>query len=373
MLEYVISQWKQKKGTICLIVLGFFIGNLVLSFGTSISVENIKQSYDRTSGNPEKQLELEITASKQDCGEEARTVCENLSKYGEIQILSFEKIPIGNGSKQYQAVPVCFNSEESWHIPIMEGRYFWAEENWDEKEQIIVGKTIAESNNFKVGDSIMLQGKKFEIIGICGRENRSTQWDEIVYFPWRDFCESYQSFFHTNWISLILKSGKETLIENFSEEETKASELGMELTYTYMNEVESDSTNNSILITIVASVLVFTIAMINISNLMIYWTLERRKDLAILKAMGADNQYLIKGLLVEILVMTILSAIGAILLQKVITFGYGDILRKNEIYATVTYINFVIGFLVTVICGGLAVIIPARQVMCIQPSESIKE
>jgi len=126
MLEYVISQWKQKKGTIILIMLGFFIGNVVLSFGTSISVENIKQSYDRTSGNPEKQLELEITALKQDCGEEVRVICENLSKYGEIQILSFGKIQIANGKQQYQVVPVCFNMEESWHIPITDGRYFFS-------------------------------------------------------------------------------------------------------------------------------------------------------------------------------------------------------------------------------------------------------
>jgi len=117
-----------------------------------------------------------------------------------------------------------------------------------------------------------------------------------------------------------LKSGKETFIENFSKEEAKASDLGMELTYTYMNEVESASTNNSILITIIASVLVFAIAIINISNLMIYWTLERRKDLSILKAIGADNYYLTKCLLIEIFVMTMLSAIAAILLQKVIAF-----------------------------------------------------
>lgn len=373
MLEYVISQWKQKKGTICLIVFGFFIGNLVLSFGTSISVENIKQSYDRTSGNPEKQLELEITMSNQECVEDVRTVCESLAKYGEIQILSFGNIQIGNSNQEYQVVPVCFHSEEDWHIPITDGRYFLSEENWDETYQIIIGKTIAKLNNLELGDYIRLQGKDYEIVGICGRENRSTQWDDIVYLPWNDFCVSYSSFFDTNWVSAILKSGRETFLEHFSEEETNASELGMELTYTYMSEVESDSTNNSIWITVIASVLVFAIAIINISNLMIYWTLERRKDLAILKAMGADNFYLTKCLLAEIFVMTILSAIGAILMQKVIAFCCGDLLVQNDIYATVTYINFIIGFLVTVICGGLAVIIPAKQVMRIQPSESIKE
>lgn len=373
MLEYVIGQWKQKKSTIFLIILGFLIGNLVLSFGTSISVENIKQSYDRTSGNPEKQLEIEITTSKQDCVEDIITVCENLSKYGEIQILSFGKISIGNGSQQYQVVPVCFNKKESWHIPIMDGRYFKVEENLDNNGQIIIGKNISKSNSFKVGDSITLKGKTFEIIGICGRENRPTQWDDIIYFPWMDFCESYQSLFDTNWISIILKSGRENFIRNFAEEEAKASKEGMELFYTYMSEEERTSTNNSILITIIASVLVFAIAIINISNLMIYWMIERRKDLAILKAMGADNQYLTKCLLVEILVMTSLSALGAILLQKIIVFCFGNILVQNEIYATVTYTNYVIGFVVTVVCGVLATIIPARQVMRIQPSESIKE
>ena len=44
MLLYVIKQWKEKKITVMLLILGFLVGNLVLSVGTSVAVENVKRS-----------------------------------------------------------------------------------------------------------------------------------------------------------------------------------------------------------------------------------------------------------------------------------------------------------------------------------------
>ena len=50
MLLYVIKQWKEKKITVMLLILGFLVGNLVLSVGTSVAVENVKMLEDQTSG-----------------------------------------------------------------------------------------------------------------------------------------------------------------------------------------------------------------------------------------------------------------------------------------------------------------------------------
>ncbi len=65
MKEYIINQWKNKKITVFLIMLVFFVGNLVLSVGISMSVEAIKQAYDKNSGVPKKQLEIRTTCLRE--------------------------------------------------------------------------------------------------------------------------------------------------------------------------------------------------------------------------------------------------------------------------------------------------------------------
>ncbi len=42
---------ERKKITVMLLILGFLVGNLVLSVGTSVAVENVKMLEDQTSGN----------------------------------------------------------------------------------------------------------------------------------------------------------------------------------------------------------------------------------------------------------------------------------------------------------------------------------
>lgn len=373
MIEYIINQWRNKKSTIFLIMLGFFIGNLVLSLGISMSVENIKQTYDKNSGVPEKQLELTTSCIERRNIEGTIKFYKDISKYGEVQILSLEKIILDKYNKEYQVIPVCFQKNEGWHIPIIKGRYFKTEEIWDSEKQIIIGKEIAKENKIKLGDTLWVNGQSYIVIGISGRENRTTQWDNVVYVSWNDFLESNRTYIDTNTLFSVLKSGKDAFIENFSKEEAKAFKLGMELTYTYMEEVGEDSVRNSILITCIATILVFAVAIINITNLMIYWMLERQKDLAVLKALGANNRYLTRCLILEVFVMTAISAFLAVFLQVLVEGLFGDILAQNGIYATVTLANFIFAFMVTCVCGLLSAIMPARQVMKVQPADSIKE
>ena len=125
-------------------MIGFFVGNLVLSIGTSISVETIKQSYDSTSGNAQKQLEIDLHGieGKEMEPDMVAEICKKLAGYGEIQLVSIETANTNYGDR-YQVVPVKFYKAEDWHVPILEGKYFSVEQISDMEKQVIVGKEIA--------------------------------------------------------------------------------------------------------------------------------------------------------------------------------------------------------------------------------------
>ena len=102
MLLYVIKQWKEKKITVMLLILGFLVGNLVLSVGTSVAVENVKMLEDQTSGNPDQQLEISVNQEEGAAlkKEDWLAYCDKLTEYGAV-VVSGASIYIGKRTDLY--------------------------------------------------------------------------------------------------------------------------------------------------------------------------------------------------------------------------------------------------------------------------------
>ena len=165
------------------------------------------------------------------------------------------------------------------------------------------------------------------------------------------------------------------MIANYKEDKKIANELGLKYSYQDLAKTQDgvEENTNSITITIISSVLVFVVVIINITNLMIYWVLDRQKDLAVFKALGASNQYLTKCVVVEVAVMTIIGFVIALAIQFLFDLLFNPIFYAWGIYMDVTAANVIICLMVTMGCGILSSIAPSRIVMRIQPAESIKE
>lgn len=68
-------------------IIGFVIGNLVLSCGTSISVETVSRQRDITTGNPFIQTKVELESGDKNMkSDHVVSFCESLSKYGELYV-----------------------------------------------------------------------------------------------------------------------------------------------------------------------------------------------------------------------------------------------------------------------------------------------
>lgn len=58
--------------------------------------------------------------------------------YGELQVLSADKVRVDALNKKYTLYPVLFSKDEDWHIPIIEGRYFEIEDRDDGRSIILL-------------------------------------------------------------------------------------------------------------------------------------------------------------------------------------------------------------------------------------------
>ena len=374
MLEYIKKQWISKIRTLVFIIVGFMVGNFVLSCGISISVETITRQRDMTAGDPYGQALIFLEPNSKASPKEIGSFCEGLNEYGEIQITNADSVKVNKLQKEYPLYPILISQPEDWHIPICEGRYF-EPNDMDNNKQIILGREIAQKLNVHEYDKITLDGAKYQILGICGRKNRKTCWDDLVCISWGLFIQRYPSMLCKNSVSLHLKSGKDKMIANYKEDKKIANELGLKYSYQDLAKTQDgvEENTNSITITIISSVLVFVVVIINITNLMIYWVLDRQKDLAVFKALGASNQYLTKCVVVEVAVMTIIGFVIALAIQFLFDLLFHPIFYAWGIYMDVTAANVIICLMVTMGCGILSSIAPSRIVMRIQPAESIKE
>lgn len=371
MFKYIFMQWKNKKVILCLIIIGFFIGSLFLSIGTSLVLENYNYIMDQNSGDYSQQLELELTIKDNLNIEKVKKNFIELGKYGEIQILSSEGVEINN--KNYQIVPTIIKKQEQgvWHIPLIKGSYLDGNSG-----KVILGKDVSEDLKLGDKDNIEIGKKKYFVQGICGRKNRETIWDNVIYMDFEDYLLMNQQMFYNsskiNKYIAVLKNGKEEFVKEFKKLEKKLKEDKIEIIYEEMEKsVDNSSLNNSIIIVLVASLLVFFIAVINIINLMFYWMIERKKEIGIMKAIGATNPFVIKWLIIEMCLLSVLGALLALISQFVINYVFSSLLSKNSLYLNLSFVNLFIAITISGLCGVISALLIIKKSVMFNPVETI--
>ncbi len=372
MVKYIINQWKSKRVTVALIITGFLVASIVLSFGISICRHNFEYAYQQFSGDPQKQMEITIQ-SKENAGISIHLL-EQIKSFGELQLLNCGNVLLDDYKVEYQIVPIWFEKSIAWHVPILNGRYFEEKELEPTKKEIVIGREIAKQHNVSTGDTLKINMQDFVVIGICGLNERETQWDSVIYVTVPDFTiNNIDYILSIENLFAVIKSGKQEFLDSSEEIMQVAEKYNNTIRFQgFEEEIDYGIIRNSIVITVLSSGIIFIIAMVNITNLMIYWIMERRKEFGIIKAIGGTNRYIVKCIIFEIVIMTIISAFLAIILQSCFSWLFEDILVSNGIYVKVTYVNYLISIIVAMLCGIVAAIIPAKRAITVQPSEILK-
>lgn len=365
MTKYILAQWRKHLLLFAIVVFCFTISGLVLAIGIGITVENSRLASDSTSGDLDDQTCLDFRSDDQSYM--SMTLLKPLARFGEVQVLNQPSIDI-NGVK-VSPVPVFYEKEEDWHIPLIKGTYIDGYDN-----SVIIGKLLAEKLNLTEGSVIDVQGQALSVKGIVGRINRTTQWDDTIYMWFDTYNDLFGPFSLAVSDSLpcLIKSGKQELTEQLDLISEEFEEKGFRLYYEpHQPSIRYTSVSNSVYMTLIGFVLVTLIILLNIVNIIYYWFLERRKDLALLKSLGADNKFLFKWLVIE---MVTVVSIGE-LLANVIYLSVWYICGKKlpgDINVAVSPLHFLIALLTSYVTGLFVAWILNRRSIFADPVVTLK-
>ena len=348
MFDYIFAQWKKKKYILIILIICYTLSGLLLAIGIGISKENYNLVKDSTSGNTDDQLIIYMREKGGNI-ESTKQFINNFGEYGEVQILNLPMLQLTEDEKVFP-VAVCYKKTEGWHIPLIDGIYLDSD-----KWGIVVGKESAKKASLKVGDSIFIKGLEFKVNGISGRKNRSTQWDETLYLKYETYIEIAGSIdgSRRGMVTLLLKSGKEDFLKDFFKIEDELERIGIRIYYQKVNNVGFSSVTNSVIMTVAGFSVLSLIILLNTINIMYYWFLERKGDIAVIKSMGANDYYLFKWLVIEMMMIIALSEFLANVIFSVIYFichlgllGNVDMALSFFHIMVSVIVVFVLGFIV---------------------------
>jgi len=234
----------------------------------------------------------------------------------------------------------------------------------------------------RAGDSILLQGEKFEVVGILKKQG-SFIFDNIVYMNEKPHQELFDYGDTVDIIGVQVKD--ESLMEKTKEEiekvlrKTRKVKVGEE-DFEVSTPEASLATVNSVLggvqafIVLVASLSIL-IGAIGIINTMTTSVMERRKEIGIMKSIGATNGQIFTQFLIE---SGLLGAVGGIIGAITGTLaGVAGTVALNdfigaELQPEINISLILLAILGSFTIGAIAGIVPALSAAKENPVEALR-
>lgn len=234
--------------------------------------------------------------------------------------------------------------------------------------EVILGKTAAESLDKKVGDTINLFGEDFTITGIF--ETGNIMYDGGA-FTSLDILQD-----------LTNSPGEVSIIYVQANDNTNLTELSQTIKDYYPNELTAtsasaltDRINEGLSIidsaTWAISLLAIFIGGVGVINTMIMSVYERTREIGVLKAVGWRSRRILGMIMGESIVLTLIAAVVGTVLG-ILAAVAGLSLLGGEISPAYSLDVFVRGFLVAILVGVLGGIYPAYRASRLPPTEALR-
>jgi putative ABC transport system permease protein len=234
--------------------------------------------------------------------------------------------------------------------------------------EVIIGKTAAQSLNKTVGDSINLYGKNFKITGIF--ETGNFIQDAGIFMPLKTLQNLTSN---TNKVSNIYVK-----VDNNAD----VTQVSKSIADAYPNELSTTTAAdqakriNQALGTIdtaswAISLLAIFIGGVGVINTMIMSVFERTREIGVLKAVGWKDRRILGMIIGESIVLTLLAAcagtvVGVVGVEVLLSFSSSTITPVFSIDILIK------AFGVALIVGVLGGLYPAYHASKLQPTEALR-
>ncbi|MFU0832355.1 MAG: Macrolide export ATP-binding/permease protein MacB [Oscillospiraceae bacterium] len=273
--------------------------------------------------------------------------------------------------------------QDMCNFELLQGDFIADEDNEDKSKVAVIGYTLAQtifgSAYLAYGDSISIEGKKYEIIGVLnqmGSVTSGTSPDDSIFVPY----QTASKYIYGNdidpqimaiasdvtTVSEKIEQIKAVLMENYpnvSENAFNVTDAGSTL-----KSATSSAETLSMLLMIVAAI-VFVVGGIGIMNVMFVSVKERTQEIGILKALGGSKQMILLEFLLE---STFISAFGG-LLGVVVGFALVPVVRLSGMTVEPIAVSALYSMIFAVSTGTIFGFYPAWKAASLMPIEALSQ
>jgi len=362
--EAMVKEFQRHKLRTVLTMLGVTIGIFLVISISSVSegiMSYVNEKVSMTSGlvtvvDKEAGFMVKMSRIDEDIIEEI----ESISGVEKVAPILFVDIP-GVGS----IVGTTPDSDDVLgrsKIEIEEGREF--EEG---KNELLLGHKYAESHDSTIGDVMKINGTEFEVVGIL-EESGDNDIDNVITTYIKDLQEATGK---DGVVSVIMiKPEIPQDAENIEEEiNDNFDDVRAATDKSIMNSANRMLSQLNVMTFALGSIAAL-ISGIVIMNVMFISVYERRREIGVMKAVGATNKQILFQILAESIAISLLGASVGLVLSFCGT-AYLNMILLQPI-ALVTPRLIFVGIFFAAFIGAVSGILPARQAARLNPIEALR-
>ncbi len=240
----------------------------------------------------------------------------------------------------------------------------------------VVGNSFARIYEVKPGSKILVNGIEFKVAGIL--EDAGARYDINPNFAIILSETNFEKVSSAGYSSVVVKTKDLEAVEKVKDEIEKRLNAKDEKVTVFemrviLNIIEQAFNQINLFLMAIASVSLL-VAGVSILNIMLMSTIERTKEIGIMRAIGASRVTVLKIFLLEALVLGLIGSLIGSVLSVVAGCGINYLILKETKYvfqiSTLGYVA--LGFTVGVITSVLSGLYPAWKASRLEPIDALR-
>lgn len=195
---------------------------------------------------------------------------------------------------------------------------------------ILAGAAVADSFGLEVGDEVSLRGTTFAVTGIL--ESSGTGDDAVLFIPLEVAHETYETDGRVSFLAVSVDDINQ--VDLYAKKITDAANVAVisdrQLLASVLSVVDTVGTT----LKIIAAVAVLTAAF-GIINTMLMATLERRREIGIMKSLGSPNSRIFRIFILESAAYGVIGGLVGLVVGSIASQVITPLIAQNEFTAFV--------------------------------------